>query len=135
MKHFALFTLSILMLTVCLSPADAAQKKKKKNEVTGDAVAGTIVSIAQAEGSEAKIVTVRVQLKKKKTTERKFELAKNTKLETLVMAKKQFGLTTAAVADLKQGERVLVQPKEGKTDQADRITLLSVGKKKKPAAN
>src|SRR5262249_42963434 len=139
MKHLVLPAVALFLMATCFSEeAESAQKKKKKKAEANNAtaVAGTIVSVSKGEGSQAtSTLTVRVQgAKKKQTTERKFELADGTKYETLLVAKKAFGLNKAAVGDLKAGERVLVQTKEGQTGRAERVILVAGQKKKKAAA-
>ena len=51
----------------------------------------------------------------------------------MTISKKAFALTGAKLEDLKAGDRVVIQTKEGKNDQADRVLLISATKKKKPA--
>jgi hypothetical protein len=136
MKQLVYLVVPALVLAVCVPSAEAA-KKKKTNAPSG-AVAGTIVSVAKSDGTDtAAILTVKVEGGKKKAaaSERKVELAKDTKFEALMMSKKQFGLRTASIDDLKEGEKVLIQTKEGNSNQADRIMVVQGGKKKKAAAN
>src|SRR5262245_17003630 len=124
MKHLVLPAVAMFLMATCFTEeAESAQKKKKKKVEMNNAtaVAGTVLSVSK-EGTQAtSTLIVRVQgAKKKQTTERKFELADGTKYETLLVAKKDFSLKKAEVGDLKTGERVLVQTKEGQTGRAER---------------
>lgn len=138
MKHLVLPAVAMFLMATCFAEdAEAQKKKKKKTEANNaTAVAGTIVSVSKGEGTSATTtLTVKIEgAKKKQTTERKFELAEGTKYEKLVIAKKAFGLNKGAVDDLKAGERVLVQTKEGQTGRAERVILIAGQKKKKAAA-
>jgi hypothetical protein len=44
---------------------------------------------------------------------------------------KVFSIRAAAVEDLKQGDRVLIQMKESNADQPDRVILVAAAKKKR----
>jgi hypothetical protein len=137
MYRLAYLLTPVLLLVLFVSSADAGGKKKKKSSSDGT-VTGTIVSVEKGTGTNAAAtLTVKVDGKKKKTaaTDRKFELAKDTKLETLSMGKKQFGLKAAALGDLKAGEKILVLLRQGRADQAERVMVVASGKKKAAAAN
>ena len=121
----------LLMFAIVAVPAEAAKKKKDGAvNVNGD-FAATIVSVAKGEGADAPtVLTVKVASGQKKTppTDRKFELAKGVKLELVTNSKKAFSIATATIENLKQGQRILIQTKEG-SDVADRILVFSEGKK------
>jgi hypothetical protein len=136
MRHLTVLLIPTLILVMCATPADAGKKKKKTSVVNGD-FAGTVVSVTKGEGTDAPaILTVKVAGPKKKSppTDQKFELPKGVKLETVTISKKAFGITAAAIEDLKEGERVVIQTKESAIGQADRVLLFSASKKKKQAS-
>ena len=86
------------------------------------------MSLTKGEGADGPAtLTVKVPGAKKKApaTERKFELSKGVKLETLTITKKVFSIRAAAVEDIKEGDRVLIQMKEGNADQPDRVILVA----------
>jgi hypothetical protein len=135
MKVLAYLLVPALVLVFTASSAEAAKKKKKNapTDVNGD-FAGTVVAVTKGEGSDAAgNLTVKIAGAKKKApaTERKFDLAKGVKLETVSASKKAFAIHSASIDDIKAGERVVVQTKDGAGSQADRVLVLSAGKKKK----
>ncbi len=136
MKNLSLLLSAALVCGVFTSSADAGAKKKKTS-ATGD-FAGEVASITKGEGTDASAtLTIKVPGPKKKSpaVEHKFELAKGVKLETLTIAKKAFGIKAAQVEDIKVGERVMVQMKEGSSTQVERVLLINATKKKKAAAS
>jgi len=135
MKSLAFLVAPALICVFFMAPAEGAKKKKKNASSTGD-VAGTLVSITKGEGADATTtLTVKVPGAKKKAPpiERKFELTKGAKFGTLTVAKKAFEFSTAKLEDLKAGDRVMIQIKEDRNDQAERVTLVSATKKPKAA--
>lgn len=135
MKSLAFLAVPALVCVFFLTPAEGAKKKKKTASSTGD-VAGTLVSITKGEGADATTtltVTVPGAKKKAPPIERKFELTKGAKIGTLVVAKKAFELASGKLEDLKAGDRVVIQVKEDRNDQAERVMLVSATKKAKAA--
>lgn len=133
MKTLAYLLAPALLCLLWMPSADAGNKKKKSLSPIGEIV-GTVVSLTKGEGGDGLgALTVKVPGAKKKApaTERRFELGKSVKLEALTVSKKVFSIRAAAVEDLKQGDRVLIQMKESNADQPDRVILLAAGKKKK----
>ena len=130
-----------LIFVFTATPAEAAKKKKSTSSGVNGDFAGTVVSLAKGEGSDSlSSLTVKVAGAKKKApaTEQKFDLAKGVKLEAVTSSKKAFGIKSASIDDLKAGERVVIQTKDGAANQADRVLVLATAKKKpaakKPAA-
>jgi hypothetical protein len=133
MKTLAYLLAPALLCLLCVPSADAGTKKKKSLSPVGE-VTATVVSLTKGEGTDGLgALTVKVPGAKKKApaTERKFELSKGVKLETLTVAKKVFSIQAAAVEDFKQGDLVLIQLKESNADQPDRVIRVAAAKKKK----
>src|SRR2546421_1497496 len=100
MKVLTYLLAPAILFVLCASPADAAKKKNKKNEGVNGDYAGTVVSIAKGEGAESPaVLTIKTAGKKKKSpgTDRRFELSKSVRLESVVIAKKAFGLKAATI--------------------------------------
>jgi len=133
MKSLAYLLAPALLCLLCVPSVDAGNGKKKSLSPVGE-VAGTVVSLAKGEGAGGLgALTVKVPDAKKKApaTERRFELSKDIKLETLTVTKKAFSIRVATVEDLKQGDRVLIQMKESSANQPERVILVAAAKKKK----
>ena len=133
MKTLSYLLAPALLCLICEPSAEAGKKKKKSLSPVGEVV-GTVVSLTKDEGTGGLgALTVKVPGAKKKApaTERRFELSKDVKLETLTVSKKAFSIRAAAIEDLKQGDRVLIQMKESNADQPNRVILVAAAKKKK----
>ena len=88
-----------LVLAWAASSAEAGDKKKAKKNAQG-AASGTVVAVTPAaDGSGGGKLTLRIQRGKKEPTEREFAVGKDTRVETLTVAKKGLGLTAGAFAD------------------------------------
>src|SRR3954452_9503630 len=103
MKRLTYLLGPALVFLLCAAPADAGKKKNKKKAdgVNGD-FAGTVVSIAKGEGESPAILTSKTEGAKKKAAgiDRRFELPRGPRLESVTVAKKAFGIKPATVEDI-----------------------------------
>lgn len=134
LRTLFLFTIASL-LVIGASTAEAGKAKKAKKAKKSGAVAGIVEAIEQGKEKDSGTITVKVGAKKKKGAPapagetKKFELNKDTKFETVSGKKGAKETKSASFSDLKQGGRVAVVSKDGKT--AEKVDILAKGKKKK----
>ncbi len=127
---FAVGLCAALIFALAVSAEAGEAKKKKKNK----GVSGVVVDVTKAENGKDKLGQLTIKTHGKKGAEGmevKIDIPADVKVEKIVGKKGQKETLEATFADLKVGQRLTVQMREGQAQAADRVSI--VARKKKGA--